>query len=93
MIAQVDELLRLIVKLQADIRDTVVAACEQSAIEDLSGVAEDEQAGDTIYTVDRVSEAVLVAFFREHVAPRWPLCARCRGRPRWHAGFCPNAAA
>lgn len=68
-----EELLALILELHAQIRDAVVAACERQALEELAGVAEDEQAGDTIYAVDRVSEALLVAFFAERVAPRWPL--------------------
>jgi hypothetical protein len=68
-----DALLALILELQAAIRDAVVAACERQALEDLADVAEDEATGDTIYQVDRVSEAVLLRFFAERVAPRWPL--------------------
>lgn len=81
MIPHSDQLLALILELQAQIRDAVVAACEQHALEDLAGVAEDEAAGDTIYAVDRVSEALLVAFFAERVAPRWPLVLIAEGLP------------
>jgi hypothetical protein len=76
-----DALLGLILQLHAQIRDAVVAACERRALEDLAGVAEDDAAGDTIYAVDRVSEAVLVGFFAEHVAPRWPLVLVGEGLP------------
>jgi fructose-1,6-bisphosphatase/inositol monophosphatase family enzyme len=79
--AHPDELLALILELQEQIRAAVVAACEQGALEDLAGVAEDETAGDTIYAVDRVSEALLVAFFAERVAPRWPLVLIAEGLP------------
>jgi hypothetical protein len=81
MIPHSDDLLALILELQGQIRDAVVTACEQHALEDLAGVAEDEAAGDTIYAVDRVSEALLVAFFAERVAPRWPLVLIAEGLP------------
>ncbi|WP_240695581.1 inositol monophosphatase [Candidatus Chloroploca sp. Khr17] len=76
-----EALLALLRLLHTQIRDAVVAACEQSAVEELAGVAEDEQAGDTIYAIDRVSEALLVDFFGEHVAPRWPLVLLAEGLP------------
>lgn len=80
-IANPERLLALILKLQAQIRDAVVAACERSALEELADVAEDEQAGDTIYAVDRVSEALLVEFFAAEVAPDWPLVLVAEGLP------------
>ena len=52
------------------IRDEVVAACERQSIEEMSAVVGDD-AGDTQFAVDRVSEAVLLAHF-EVVAQRWP---------------------
>jgi len=76
-----DALLALILELHAEIRDAVVAACEEQALEALADVAEDDAAGDTIYAVDRVSEAVLVGFFAERVAPRWPLVLVGEGLP------------
>ena len=51
------------------IRETVVAACEQSAIEQLAAPA-GHDAGDTIYAIDRVSEHVLLEHFAE-LASRW----------------------
>jgi hypothetical protein len=80
-IEHLDDLLALIRELHKQIRDVVVAACEREAVDDLAGVAEDEDEGDTIYAVDRVSEELLLAFFRERVAPRWPLVLLAEGLP------------
>ncbi|MEI8307614.1 MAG: inositol monophosphatase [Chloroflexales bacterium] len=79
MIEQRERLLALILELHVQIRDAVVTACERSAVDDLAGVVEDEQAGDTIYAVDRVSEELLVGFFAERVAPTWPLVLVAEG--------------
>lgn len=80
-IAQPELLLELLLELQAQIRDQVVAACEQAAADTLAAVAEDAQHGDTIYAIDRVSEAVLLAFFAERIAPIWPLVLIAEGLP------------
>ena len=52
------------------IRDEVVAACERQSTEELSAVVGDD-AGDTLFAVDRLTEPVLLARFGE-VARRWP---------------------
>lgn len=52
------------------IRDQVVAACERRSIEEMSEVVGDD-AGDTVFAIDRLSESVLVEMF-ERVARRWP---------------------
>ena len=52
------------------IRDEVVATCEQQSIEEMSAVVGDD-AGDTVFAVDRVSEAVLLERFEE-LARQWP---------------------
>lgn len=75
------ELLSLILELHVQIRDAVVASCEERALEDLADVVEDGSDGDTIYAVDRVSEALLLGFFAERVAPRWPLILIAEGLP------------
>jgi hypothetical protein len=74
-----EALLALILALQAQIRDAVVEACEQSVVDELAGVDDDSDAGDTIYAIDRVSEAVLLEFFAREVAPRWPLVLLSEG--------------
>lgn len=56
---KIEDLLPTILGLHDRIRDAVVAACEGQTTEALSAVAHDEE-GDTIYAVDRVSEALLV---------------------------------
>jgi len=58
--SEVRELLEPIRRLHERMRDAVVAACEQSAVEAMSRVTEDDLAGDTIYAIDRVSEATLL---------------------------------
>jgi fructose-1,6-bisphosphatase/inositol monophosphatase family enzyme len=52
------------------IRDEVVAASERRPIEELSAVVGDD-AGDTVFAIDRLSEGVLLARFAE-LARRWP---------------------
>ena len=52
------------------IRAEVVAACERQSIDELSAVVGDD-AGDTLFAVDRVSEEVLLAKFEE-LSRRWP---------------------
>jgi hypothetical protein len=69
MIERADELLRRIVEIQAAIRDTIVAACEAAAVEQLAAVA-GEEGGDTIFAIDRISEEVLLAHFEALAAER-----------------------
>ena len=64
--------------LHEQIRAAVVAKCEQAALEDLSRVAHEAEE-DTIYAVDRVSEALLVDFFEREVAPSAPLVLIAEG--------------
>jgi fructose-1,6-bisphosphatase/inositol monophosphatase family enzyme len=52
-------LLEPILALHRTIRSGVLAACKQQTVEELSRVAEDG-AGDTLYSIDKVSEALLV---------------------------------
>lgn len=63
--------------IHASIRDAVVAACERSAVDDLSAVAGDE-AGDTIYGIDRVSEGELLRHF-EGLARERPMLLVAEG--------------
>ena len=52
------------------IRDAVVEACERQSIDELAAVVGDD-AGDTLFAVDRLSEPVLLAHF-EQLARQWP---------------------
>lgn len=59
-------LLEPILALHGRIRDAVLRACERQTADDLAMVASDDAAGgDTIYAIDRVSEAVLEEGLRE----------------------------
>jgi fructose-1,6-bisphosphatase/inositol monophosphatase family enzyme len=69
MIRNQVELLEQIRAIHAAIRDDVVAACEQTAMEQLAAIVGDD-AGDTIFAIDRVSEDVLLARFGE-LAREW----------------------
>jgi fructose-1,6-bisphosphatase/inositol monophosphatase family enzyme len=70
MIGNRIELLSQIRTIHAAIRDAVVAACEQTAIEQLA-TAVAEEAGDTIFAIDRISEDVLLERF-DTLAAAWP---------------------
>lgn len=62
MIQHADKLLARLRAIHESIRDRVIASCEQQAIEQLSAIVA-QQAGDTIFALDRISEEVLVAEF------------------------------
>ena len=73
-----DDLLPLLRTLHDQIRSAVIAACENSALEELARVAADME-GDTIYSVDRVSESVLLEFFESEIAPHCPIVLIAEG--------------
>ncbi len=62
MIRNAQILLARLRSIHEAIRNAVVATCEQNAIEQLSTIVA-EQAGDTIFAIDRVSEDVLLTHF------------------------------
>ena len=59
----IEALLGPIRRVHEVVRDTVVTACERASLDALSGIAAEEDGGDTVYAVDRVSEAELVRLF------------------------------
>lgn len=71
-------LLTILRDLHSQIRDAVVAACETAVLETLSAVAR-EEAGDTIYAVDRVSEELLIDVVRERIAVHTPVVLIAEG--------------
>ncbi len=71
-------LLQPVLRVQAAIRDAVVAACESAAEGSLHEVDRDG-AGDTIYAVDRVGEERLVELFETEVASIAPLVLLAEG--------------
>ncbi len=73
------ELLPVIVELHDRIRRSVVAACEAQSADAMSAVAHDD-AGDTIYAVDKVSEETLIEGLAEF-ARNEPLVLIAEGLP------------
>ena len=53
--------------LHATIRQTVVDACENAAVDQLSEVVADGE-GDTVFAIDRISEKILIDFFETEIA-------------------------
>jgi fructose-1,6-bisphosphatase/inositol monophosphatase family enzyme len=72
------DLLAPIRELHDEVRRVVVSACEGASLEQLSGVAAEDD-GDTIYAIDRVSEATLADFFEREVASRVPIVLIAEG--------------
>jgi hypothetical protein len=72
-------LLPVIVELHDRIRSSVVAACEAQSSDAMSAVAHDD-AGDTIYAVDKVSEATLIEGLAEFARTE-PLVLIAEGLP------------
>ncbi len=79
----VRSLLAPIRRLHARIRDAVIAATEAAershSQESLAGIASEEEGGDTIYAVDKISEELLIEFFEREVAPSAPLVLIAEG--------------
>src|SRR5690242_64691 len=69
MIREKQRLLEEIRAIHAAIRDQVVRSCEQATTEQLAEIVAD-QAGDTIFAIDRVSEDILLEQFAR-VGQRW----------------------
>jgi fructose-1,6-bisphosphatase/inositol monophosphatase family enzyme len=70
MIRDADKLLERIRAIHTVIRDAIVWECEQTAIERLAAPVA-EEAGDTIFAIDRISEHVLLERFAA-LATEWP---------------------
>ncbi|MGC9468873.1 MAG: inositol monophosphatase [Anaerolineae bacterium] len=82
----VDQLIQPILAMHDQVRETVVAACERAAIDDSSrssgelSTVVDDGAGDTIYAIDRVSEAELIKAF-EGISMQVPVVLIAEGFP------------
>ena len=64
--------------LHETIRTRVVEECERSSLEQLSAIVGDDK-GDTIFAVDRVSEAILIEFFKQEIASKVPIVLIAEG--------------
>src|SRR6266481_8834904 len=73
-----DWLLDAIRVIHEEIRGAITSVCESSPPADINRVVEDG-AGDTIYSVDRISESLLVALFEREIASRVPILLIAEG--------------
>jgi len=78
---EIGALLAPLRRLHDQARDVITAACERTAVEELARVDDDTAEGDTIYTVDRVSEASMVELFEREIAGIAPLVLIGEGLP------------
>ena len=76
-IPEPEALLETLREIHARIRDTVIAACENTAVEHMAKPV-GEDAGDTIFAIDRVSEEALLSEF-EILARHWPMVLIAEG--------------
>jgi fructose-1,6-bisphosphatase/inositol monophosphatase family enzyme len=73
-----EKLLGRIRSIHEEIRGAVTSVCEASSSAALSRVVEDGE-GDTIYSVDRVSESMLVSLFEKEIASQVPILLIAEG--------------
>ena len=78
---EIGALLEPLRRLHDQARDAVTEACERTAVQELARVDDDVADGDTIYAVDRVSEALLVELFEREIAGIAPLALIGEGLP------------
>lgn len=67
-----------ITRLHAMVRETVVAECERASVDQLSEIVADGD-GDTIFSIDRVSEEMIVDFFETEIASKVPILLIAEG--------------
>ena len=73
-------LVEAVLRVQAGIRDAVVAACEKADVLELSRIAADDE-GDTLYAVDRVAEETLALALAAEPAFGGPIVLIAEGLP------------
>ncbi len=64
---EIATLLDPIQKIHAQIRDTVLDACTHLSTEELSAIAHNDEAGDTLFAIDRISETRLLSLFEDWI--------------------------
>lgn len=69
---QLQQMRRLLCRLEDSIRAALLAARDSQAAADFARVAS-VTAADTIYQIDRVSEEAILAWFDAHWPARWPV--------------------
>jgi fructose-1,6-bisphosphatase/inositol monophosphatase family enzyme len=78
MITNLPDLLPPIRQLHEQIRTELVVAAEAASPDELAQIAR-EEAGDTIYAVDKISEELLIEFFTHEIAGHTPLILIAEG--------------
>ncbi|MFI5007687.1 MAG: inositol monophosphatase [Solirubrobacterales bacterium] len=68
-------------RIHEEIRDAVVLACEEAAADDLSRIDHEDESGDTIYAVDRVSEDRLLGLVERELGSFGPIVVVAEGLP------------
>lgn len=67
-----------IMRLHAMVRETVVAECESASVDQLSEIVADGE-GDTIFSIDRVSEETVIEFFETEIVSTTPIVLIAEG--------------
>ena len=75
---QAEQLLDPIRTIHEKIREAVTGVCESSTPGEISQVLDDGE-GDTIYSVDRISEEMLTHLFETELAPHFPVMLIAEG--------------
>lgn len=78
--AEAADLLHGLRRVHERLRDRILEAFEQAPAEDLAAVTRDGE-GDTIYAVDCIGEATLVALLEQELADHLPLVLVAEGLP------------
>ncbi len=74
-------LVETIMRLHAIVREAVVAACESASVDQLSEIVADGE-GDTIFSIDSVSEETIVEFLETEIASQVPIVLIAEGIER-----------
>lgn len=90
MFNQIGDFLPALRRLHHRIRQQVIDACERSSLADMATIV-GEDASDTIYAIDRISEAVLIDFFTQEVAVHTPIILIGEGLPNGQLTLPANA--
>jgi fructose-1,6-bisphosphatase/inositol monophosphatase family enzyme len=75
----IETLLEPLRMLHNRIRDEVIRSCEEAALEQNASVYLEEADGDTLYEIDRVSEAVLLDVITREIASHVPVVLIAEG--------------
>lgn len=75
---KLDQIAESIKKLHENIRDEILNTCEKSSLQQLSRVVH-EGKGDTIYSIDRISEKLIVEYFETELTGIAPVILIAEG--------------